>query len=238
MKTLGDLIQSLDQTSNEDELWQAIFQGFESLGCETTIFLYGSHTHRFARSNMQREFSEYYQKENLTRVDPFIHHSLKNPLPMPTGKHFLDYYPSATQAQRDFAHLVGETGFKAGLSIPLASAPAHGFGGWNLGGDLSRKETVKIITEKQKDIQLFAHYAFHCLVEQRQQGIQALSAREYDCLTYAALGWSNQAIADQLQLTNSTIEFHFRSIRKKLNATNRAHSIALAVRYRLIDPMF
>ncbi|WP_439817825.1 autoinducer binding domain-containing protein [Zavarzinia sp. CC-PAN008] len=66
--------------------------------------------------------------------------------------------------------------------------------------------------------------------------LKALSEREQEVLTWAARGKSNAEIAIILTLSDKTVEYHWLSIRKKLNASNRTMAVAIAIARSLIHP--
>jgi DNA-binding NarL/FixJ family response regulator len=55
-----------------------------------------------------------------------------------------------------------------------------------------------------------------------------LTAREFDVLKRISLGFSNQEIAQQLFLSQSTIKSHITSIFRKLDVDNRISAIICA----------
>ena len=57
-----------------------------------------------------------------------------------------------------------------------------------------------------------------------------LTHRETQILNYIAEGNSNKQIARILEISEQTIKNHVSSILRKLNANDRAHAVALAIR--------
>ena len=57
-----------------------------------------------------------------------------------------------------------------------------------------------------------------------------LTYRETQILNYIAQGNSNKQIARILEISEQTIKNHVSSILRKLNANDRAHAVALAMR--------
>jgi len=69
------------------------------------------------------------------------------------------------------------------------------------------------------------------------EGIAApLTKRETQILTYVAEGNSNKEIARILTISEQTIKNHVSAILRKLNANDRAHAVALALRSGWISP--
>lgn len=69
------------------------------------------------------------------------------------------------------------------------------------------------------------------------EGIVApLTKRETEILTHVAEGNSNKEIAYRLEISEQTIKNHVSAILRKLNANDRAHAVALALRSGWITP--
>ena len=63
----------------------------------------------------------------------------------------------------------------------------------------------------------------------------ALTPREVDVLRLVAKGNANKEIAAQLSLTEETVKSHIRNILAKLEANDRTHAVAIAVKRGIID---
>lgn len=66
-------------------------------------------------------------------------------------------------------------------------------------------------------------------------GENDLSARETEILTLVAGGSSNAAIAEQLNISTSTIKFHLNNIYTKLDVRSRTSAVAVATRRGIIS---
>jgi len=64
--------------------------------------------------------------------------------------------------------------------------------------------------------------------------IMALSKREMEVLSYLALGWSDDQLAEALFVSKSTIKTHLRRIYGKLLVRNRAEAVSVAHKFDLI----
>jgi NarL family two-component system response regulator LiaR len=62
-----------------------------------------------------------------------------------------------------------------------------------------------------------------------------LSPRELDVLALMKRGLSNRAIADELIISRSTVDFHVSNILGKLGVSSRTEAVALAIQHHLVD---
>lgn len=62
-----------------------------------------------------------------------------------------------------------------------------------------------------------------------------LTDREIEVLKLIAAGLDTRVIADGLSISHRTVRKHIENILAKMNAANRAHMVALAFSYGLID---
>jgi LuxR family transcriptional regulator len=88
-------------------------------------------------------------------------------------------------------------------------------------------------------LSLFAHFlhetALHSFDEEvRRCHAVSLSAREIECLRWAARGKTAEDIAQILDRAPATICLHLNNAQHKLGAQNRAQAIARAAHYRLL----
>jgi DNA-binding NarL/FixJ family response regulator len=74
------------------------------------------------------------------------------------------------------------------------------------------------------------------LDRRRLRDRRALTARELEVLTLAAHGLTGIQIAEQLHVSESTVETHVRRAVQALGAHNRVHAVALAIGRGLIQP--
>lgn len=57
----------------------------------------------------------------------------------------------------------------------------------------------------------------------------ALTPREHEVLLWAARGLGNRDIAEQLDVTEKTVEFHLTNVYSKLGATTRTQAVVLGI---------
>jgi len=64
---------------------------------------------------------------------------------------------------------------------------------------------------------------------------RSLSLREKEILLCLANGKSTVDVALFLEVSERTVKFHIDNVMKKLNALNRTHATAIAIREKIID---
>ncbi len=138
----------------------------------------------------------------------------------------------------DCSHIEQEFGFSAALIAPVHLA----------GGQIG---TVLWVAVEPIDIaDVFARYAepmfalafrflaAHTELTTRRAQMQPgqLSAREAQCVRWAAAGKTNAEIGTILTLSVSTVRFHLRNAAEKLGATTRARMIQIATGHGFLGP--
>jgi DNA-binding NarL/FixJ family response regulator len=65
-------------------------------------------------------------------------------------------------------------------------------------------------------------------------GEEDLTRRELEVLQLIRDGYKNKQIADQLSISENTVNFHIKNIVDKLGANDRTHAVTIAVRRGLL----
>jgi DNA-binding NarL/FixJ family response regulator len=65
-------------------------------------------------------------------------------------------------------------------------------------------------------------------------GEDDLTARELEVLQWIRDGYKNKQVADQLSISENTVNFHVKNIVDKLGANDRTHAVTIAVRRGLL----
>ena len=112
-----------------------------------------------------------------------------------------------------------------------------GFVGW--GGDLSAAKLTPVVKETMPELLAFAHILMLKLSEVRQpngpsENFPLLSRRELECLRLTAIGLHMPEIAEQLDVSATTVRHFLDTCRRKIGARNITHAVALGARYGLL----
>jgi DNA-binding NarL/FixJ family response regulator len=66
-------------------------------------------------------------------------------------------------------------------------------------------------------------------------GDDDLTARELEVLRLIRDGYRNKQIADQLSISETTVNFHIKNLVDKLQANDRTHAVTIALRRGLLQ---
>lgn len=79
------------------------------------------------------------------------------------------------------------------------------------------------------------HEAMSRIMGKTRQDLSRLSAREKEILQWLMQGKSTWDISAILEISERTVKFHIDNVMKKLDAVNRTHAVAIALREGLIE---
>lgn len=237
---IGDFFELMVNCSDQESRWQGMLSFMAQNGADQINYAV-LNTMKHDRANapvtqlstMSEDWIGYYLDNRLDLHDPHVHY-------VRTGR--LSPYrwsESAAvvlddQKQRQVIHMAAEAGLRAQISL-IAPDPIGGrdpIGGMTIGSSLDGAEFFSVISGKESML-LCAGMLFHQFsmgdIRRQQAGAQRLSPRERDCMTHLASGLRTTRIAQQLGLSESTVEMHLRNARKKLRAATAAQAVARAM---------
>lgn len=176
-------------------------------------------------NNYPPEWNEVYQRDNLSQVDPIksmCHHTTLAVLW--ADEHFKD--------APDFRKAACRHGLRHGWTQAV-----HGLRGQESHLSISRPSgriSTAEFYEKGAEV-LWLCNTLHALLSEHHQAQfdslsppAHLSCRELEVLRWSAAGKTAADIACILSLSQSTVNFHIRSVITKTNASNKAGAIAIA----------
>jgi LuxR family transcriptional activator of bioluminescence operon len=141
------------------------------------------------------------------------------------------------KAQQKVFHEAGSYGINNGYSIPIAGRSGE-CGLFSVVAQQERLLFDALGTSGHLIYLLGLQLHDHLLaLSTRLQQVTdecALTARELECLKWAADGLTTEQIADRVMISSATVNYHFTKIVTKLDAANRHHAAIKAVRLGLI----
>lgn len=239
-----DVLHQLSHSRSIDQLHTIAGQFGESFGFERWIYGIAGPDAVLA-DKYPRDWIEDYVRNRLHRgSDPIlgavserryaVHWDLRRTQP---------FDKPLTPAQKTILADRWHFGARHGLTAPVFDSERQPFDFAVL--SFTRK---KALTRAEQEyhaprIQLFATY-FHNVASALVLGpmtklaseVPNLAPREYDCLSWAAMGKSNWEISRLVGVSKATVAFHLANAARKLRARGRIAAIAKATRLKLIDP--
>ena len=186
-------------------------------------------------ANYPAEWRQRYEEKLYIHYDPVATVGRQSRLPFFwNNRGFLQPY---RKSQKKVFHEAGDYGINYGYSIPIAGRR----GECGLFSVAARKEDALIDAMGRSGhvvylLGLQLHDRVLSLLHDRDESQHRieLTARELECLKWAADGLTTEQIADQMTISSATVNYHFNKIVTKFEAANRHHAAILAIRMGLI----
>ncbi len=181
-------------------------------------------------STWPKDWAEYWVKNNLVVSDPVARMALSQKDPFRWSEAF-ERYGDYARSHRDVHK---EFGLEDGFTIPVHTGDGPP-GCVSLGCDKFDFDPAHLAS-----IELAA---VHCYVRleklfglPKRKDIANLTHRESEILHFVAAGKTNWEIGHILSISEYHVRDCLKSVSKKLDTVSRAHSVATAVREKLIFP--
>jgi len=169
-------------------------------------------------------------------ADPVMAHCASHIVPLRWSDLSLE---PGSHAER-VMHEAATFGLRDGLTMPVHS-PQGELGILSFSLDSSPDEARATCGRAIAHVHLLASYLHEAVcrvsgLRQHNASETDLSARESECLRWAADGKTSGEIAQLLNVSESTVNFHLNNTMQKLDVINRQHAVAKAAMQGLIRP--
>lgn len=170
------------------------------------------------------EWTDIYRSQNYTEIDPIITLGQTGLL------YWKDIYDNIPPNQ-EFYSQAKSFGLANGFSHIISNQQM--FGLLSVAGDgiVNSSRNRVILNNLAPHFHQLVQYLTH---KQAKENIPKLTAREREVLLWAMEGKSNWEISVILGISQESIKGHIANILRKLDATNRAHAVAIALQYNLL----
>ncbi len=174
-----------------------------------------------------------YLDQDYARIDPVVRRVKADPSPyLWSENEILTESKHCSLAKKIFDE-AAEFKLKAGFVIPLSMLDGA-VAAVSLGG-----EAAEMPPDARAMIAMISIFAFARAIALRHGGKETqrpgLTPREIECLKWAAEGKSEWEISAILHVSEHTADKHLANVHRKLGAANRAHAVALAIRWGFIS---
>lgn len=237
-----ELAQNLNEARTADDLAQVFGRHCLQAGALSFSIALGPRADQHLSDSYPRGWLESLYARDLVRR----HHAIRH---LETGSldPFVHGY-AIDRASEDLTHdqkLVEIEAFEyfrrqTALFLPLRDGRTGDTGFVSIGFGDDEIAFRQRLHEEDDRLRLAAHLVFaHTLrLGDAESGAEAspLTRRELDVLSYLAAGYRTGRIADQLGLSEVTVNLHITNARIKLKALTRAQAVAIAVTRGWVSP--
>ena len=191
-------------------------------------------------TTLPTEWLQDYQERGYDYVDHMAeHYRLGRRSPILAGPELKKYFPKLRDDQKVVMNHGAEAGLLSGVSLPVASLASieTDISGFTLCSLDNGDKFMKMLRQHGFEIGLFLNAVHQNIGNKfiaKAAGFKSLSPREKDCLKYMAKGMRISALAYKLKISEVTVNFHLRNIRKKLKSRTVTEAVAKAIKYEMI----
>jgi DNA-binding CsgD family transcriptional regulator len=244
MKDLERYVERIVTSQTKEEAFDAFCEAMRNHGYDRIAYsLVNDHPslglsskHGLATSYPE-DWMKHYAAHNFSQVDPVTQRVLTTRMPFfwsdTTAK--LDRLSASLQMMNE----ASDAGLGDGIGISL-----RGKGPELVGVGIARSSLPASEQNKPQDYNVLggAYLLSTCLHETyRDLTIKTakarLSKREHDILSWGAEGKTDEEISMILNISFSTVRFHWQNIFKKLAANGRTYAITKALRQQIVTPV-
>jgi LuxR family transcriptional activator of bioluminescence operon len=237
------LISALQQSQNLQDIHGVCRQACEDW--EWDYFLYAARIPaamtkpRYAFvSGLPDPWWQRYSDQEYLFQDPTFHHCVSNTTPL----YWDDVLSERVSTAGDINILreASEFGLCQGVSIPIHSS-LSGSGLFSVASSDSSPEDAEAGMEvhlpKALMFSTYLHERVASLLVKSDDNsmVGNVSARERECLLWAAEGKTTWETAQILNISERTVLFHMQNAMKKLGANNKSHAVARAIHFGVIS---
>lgn len=231
--------QRFDAASSIDQLEDMLREESKRLGFDSFVYALRVPT---SYSNAQVIMLDGYPEGWVKRyfeaayydVDPVMSWCVKHVVPLRWSDIILEPGSRAERMMQEAASY----GLRDGVTMPIHS-PQGELGILSMSLDAPPEQASSITALSLPYVQLLSshlHQAVRRISGLLQDGDSNLTARERECLSWAADGKTSGEIAQILEITERTANFHLNNATQKMDATSRQHAVSKAALRGLIQP--
>jgi LuxR family transcriptional regulator, quorum-sensing system regulator BjaR1 len=231
-----DFIEALNGYTDVPATMNALECAFSGFGFETIIITgLPNPDQEFSRMVLAKrwptDWFNIYIENNFDRVDPVIRHCRSSIHPFEWAE--APYDAERERGAAEVMRRATDFGMVRGFIVPI-----HGLAGYEAAVSLGGID-LDLNGRSKPALHLMAMYGFERirrLLEPAPDAPSQLTQREREVVAWASQGKSAWEIGEILHITQRTAEQHLENAARKLGAVNRTHTVAIAIRKKIINP--
>jgi len=186
---------------------------------------------QFFFAEVPKDWREIYVNKGYSHIDPVSQMAMRITRPFRWAECYVDLTP----AQQAFVDHSKSYGLNYGITFPMKHAKGMP-GTVSFGSD----RDFKLTSEEKIELEILGRHAFERIEELMGTPGEianiTLSAREHDILTLVAQGKTNWEIGAILDLSEYSVRDYLKDISKRMQTSNRTHTVTRAIQLGLILP--
>jgi LuxR family transcriptional regulator, quorum-sensing system regulator LasR len=192
----------------------AIFQSHD-----TPIELRNAYLH----TNLPDAYVREYDGRRYGEIDPIVLHCIARSTPLAWSSGVF-----VGERQVELYREMHRRGLHSGIVLPY-HGPCAEFGFLSFGGDeaMPRPDVAELAYFRDLAMEVFSGFQRKGYAV-KHQDIE-ITSRELECLKWCAAGKSSWDIAQLMNCTEATVNFHFANIRRKFGASSRRMAVIKAI---------
>lgn len=243
IRDFEDYVEKANAAQTEEELFNIYLSAVKRHGLDRALFCLATDHHDIGQKpgigvihNYPGDWMKYYFEHSLDKIDPVMVYGLSQ-----TGSYTWDVIPtrmSLKKKQFDCLNYGREAGLHNGICTPLRG-PHNQLAGLSLASS-EKKDSfdgkLDLITAYSNHFYISWKRFHHKKLEHDVAPNFVLTNKEMDILTWVAKGKTDWDIAEILNMSTHTVDWHIRNVMKKLESNNRILAVVKALSYGLINP--
>jgi DNA-binding CsgD family transcriptional regulator len=239
---IDQFIDELDACPDVEAVCQVLRTHVDALGFEWVTYQLlvppaGAPPGRFVITTYPPEWRGRYAGEGYISHDMVLRHAARSVRPFPWLE--IGRISDFTPDQQRVFNEAGEVGIRSGGTVPI-HGPGHAMAQLTVASRLPDPAFARLFASGRHKLHLLATYAHERLLQLRVHDlppvVHRLTPREVEIMTWTARGKTCEDIGQILGISDETAMKHIRNACAKLNASNKTHATAVAVRLGLIVP--
>lgn len=230
-----DFIEGLNGHTEVSAAMDALERAFCRFGFETIIVTgLPNPDQNFSQMVLAKRWPagwfKLYTENNFDRVDPVVRHCRRSIHPFEWSE--APYNPVTERGAAEVMRRAADFRMQRGFIVPI-----HGLTGYEAAVSLGGVD-LDLNVRSKPALHLMAMYSFDRIrsLLQTPDPPSRLTQRECEVVTWASQGKSAWEIGEILHITQRTAEQHLANAASKLGAVNRTHTVAIAIRNKIINP--
>lgn len=208
---------------------QELVPAEKSISLVTSV-TFGGHFIKIINATFPTHWVSHYLSREYSKCDPVLHGIFAHFAPQIWSKAFS---MASTLQEVNFIQRAGDCGLYEGITIGLPDkrrgiASILSFEGRHLAEHNRHASALCFLLPH-------LHLALTPRAAVIADSIRQLSDRELEVLKWIKIGKTNWEISQILHISERTVKFHIANAMEKLNASTRAHALAIALKQGLID---